>query len=154
MADKITFGIALIGAGLGILNTWRSFYQDRIRLKIIPQWTLFQDGRHTLCIEVINIGYVAVTVSQVGFRLRDRKQVFIFIPMPRPGSELPKRLEPRASFTVLAPFGTDEHESMRGVNAAFAKTACLRIFTGNSDALRGVVTKSRAAGKDRKQKST
>jgi len=151
--NAITLGIAIVGATLGIINTWRSFDRDRIRLKIIPKWAMFRGGTQTLCIDIINLGYIPVTINQVGFRLRERNKVFIFMPMPMPGSELPKRLEPRTSFTVLAPLGTEQHESMRNVTVAFVKTACLRTFTGNSAALRGEIRQRRLAWKKDRKKS-
>jgi hypothetical protein len=139
----LAFGF--LGAVLGIINTWRAFDRDRVRLRVKPVWTVFQGGTHTLSIEVINHSYIPVTVTQVGFTLRDRDKVFIFLPI-QPGDSIPKRLEPRTSLTALAPFGTENAPSMIDVRRAFAKTACGCRFTGTSPALRGVVAQARTAG--------
>jgi len=32
----ITFSLAVLGAVLGIMNTWENFDKDRIKLKVIP----------------------------------------------------------------------------------------------------------------------
>jgi hypothetical protein len=84
-----TFG--LIGTFLGVLNTWRAFERDRIRLVIIPKvylttdsgtlaaerfneqfetdpiWKAFHTQAKDLCIEVVNRGFLPVTIREVGF---------------------------------------------------------------------------------------
>jgi hypothetical protein len=149
MADDnfigVTLGIALLGAVLGIINTWRSFDRDRIRVKVTPTWSIFQDGQWCLSIEIINLGYVPITISQVGYTLRTKKARYIFLPRLQNGGFLPQRMEPRTSFTAIAPFGAENDEAMRDVRRAFAQTACNRTFTGNSPALRAHVKTSRAA---------
>ena len=139
----------LLGTFLGILNTWRAFDRDRVRLRVRPVWYFRNDGVqtiHTLGIEITNLSYVAVTVSQVGFTLRQRDKVFTFIAAIPSGGHLPQRMEPRTSITTVAPLGTDHCPPMRDVRRAFAQTACGCRFTGTSPALRGVVHEARSTG--------
>lgn len=135
--------LGLLGAVLGVVNTWRAFDRDRIRLKITPVWIIVPDRPNTLGIVIINQSYIAVTVSEVGFRLRDRSKRFVYIAKIPGVGHLPQRMEPRTEITAFAPPGTENDEPMRDVRCAYAKTACGRSFTGNSPALREVVATAR-----------
>jgi len=148
--DKLTFITAVfgsvfgvLGATLGIINTWRAFDRDRVRLIVRPLWMLFPNKTHTLCIEVINKGYVPVTVTQVGLTMRDKQKSFIF-DVVQPGDSLPKRLEPRTAVTFVAPSGTENDPRFSEVRAAFARTACECRFIGTSAALRAAISNARA----------
>ena len=107
MADGITLGIALVGATLGILNTWRAFDRDRIRLRVTPRRYLCRatGGGDTWgwCVEVINIGYLPVTLSDVSFALRGDEQFMFGAMRFDQGEQLPIRLEARTS--VIAYLG-------------------------------------------------
>ena len=133
----------LVGMVLGIINSWRAISRDRVKLLIRPVWILFANESHSLGIEIINRSYLPVTVTQVGFTLRNSDKIFIFIPM-RGTCQLPQRMEPRTSFTAIAPFGTENEPTMRDVRYAFAKTACECRFFGTNRALRGVIKKARS----------
>ena len=37
IVDGITLAIAVLGAALGIINTWKSIDKDRLKLKVIPK---------------------------------------------------------------------------------------------------------------------
>lgn len=147
VTEQVTFGIALIGAVLGLLNTWRSFDRDRLRLTISPRWAYFPSAEPRLCFEVINFSYIPVTVTTVGLRLRrpHHGSFFAFIPTVINGERLPHRMEPRASITVLMPPGAHEDKEMREVRDAFVKTACGRTFRGNSPVLKRHVKRLRTA---------
>lgn len=62
----ITLGIALLGAVLGILNTWRSFDRDRVKLRVVPKIAMpigkVQDRRPRLCIEVRDYAWANRTI--------------------------------------------------------------------------------------------
>jgi hypothetical protein len=151
--EKITLITAIaglvfgcIGSVLGIINTWRAFSHDRVRLHVVPRWVIYGSGDRAMCIEVINQSHVPVTVSQVGYKVHDKEKIFVFRPAP-PGDTLPKRLEPRESVTVIAPLGTENSPFMKDVVSAFAETACDHTFIGTSPALKGFVEKARSAAR-------
>ncbi len=142
--DGITLGIALLGAALGILNFWRSYDKDRIKLRVIPQSYIHENGFAGLCVEVVNLSYIAVTLRQLGFKINHADKFIQPIDSGFMGGvKLPHRLEPRASCTIYFPPGAEDAELFRYVTAAYAKTACGRTFTGTSPALGGYVKKAR-----------
>lgn len=76
--DTLTVIIALFGAGTGlaglalsIVNTWRLFDRDRVRLKValFGNIVALPTGQmiHTLSVTVINSSYLPVTVQQIAF---------------------------------------------------------------------------------------
>ena len=136
----ITFAIALLGAILGVMNTWRSFDRDKIRVSVSPRWAFHShpiEGSQTrLCIEVVNLSYLPITITQVAFEHRNRKEIFAFLPVFMDGQTMPRRLEPRASFTVFMMPGVENHEGMAEVKHAFVKTACGLVFNGTNNALK------------------
>ena len=141
----ITFAIAVLGAALGILNTWRAFDRDRIRIRVSPRWAISYCGSETatrLCLEITNLSYIPITINQVGFELRKPKDhILVFIPEFIDGGKMPRRLEPRSSFTVYMPAGTEEKKSFADVKHAFARTACGVVARGTSPALKGQIKK-------------
>lgn len=132
--DYVTFGVALVGAVLGVLNYWRAVARDRVKLKVTPS-EYFNDRVKGLCIEVVNLGWVPVTVTQVSIEVGAEKDWLYFEPV---GERLPKRLEPRESLKVLLPPDQDREPRPRLADArrAFAKTACGLKFTGTSPSFR------------------
>jgi hypothetical protein len=86
-AQWVTFGIALLGAALGILTTWRGLTRDTPRVRVRAYWcgvrhdassnrtieikshrpeSLEEFPGWQLGIEAINIGYVPVHIGEVG----------------------------------------------------------------------------------------
>lgn len=104
----VTLIIAMVGAVLGLVNTWRTFSNDRVRVRVKPAYSLLTDGSEFLSIEVINLSTFAVTVTSFGFTVRGGS-ANLFMPdfrLSTPDS-LPKRVEPRESFAIfLRPGGT------------------------------------------------
>lgn len=138
--DGITLGIALLGAVLGIINLWRAFDRDRIRLKVVPQSYIHTNGFAGLCVEVINLSYVPVTLKQVGFKVKHEERFIQSIEYQMTdAARLSHRLEPRAACTVFYPPGVEDAELFRHVTSAYARTACDRLFSGTSPALGGYV---------------
>ena len=141
----LVFGV--VGAVLGVINTWRAFDRDRVKLKVRPIWFFRNDGVqtiHTLGVEVTNLSTFPVTVSSVGFKLPDEK-LFTFLTSLPAGGYLPQRMEARTSLTAVAPLGTEKNPAIKDVLSAYAQTACGCMFTGDSPALRGVVSEARSA---------
>ena len=129
--EGVTLGIALLGALLGLVNLWRQVSRDRVNLRILPQNYFTSAGLDGLCFDVVNLGFTPVTVVQVGVRLQGKKNFCV------PGCDLPKRLEPRAAFTVYWPPVAAENPCLAGSRRAFVQTACGKTFHGKSPALRG-----------------
>ena len=138
----LAFGF--LGAVLGVINTWRAISRDRVRLKVRPALTIFPHGEPCFSIEVINIGYIAVTVSEVGITVGDDLK-FAILPTDA-GSSLPKRLEARAAITVIARPGVENAPPLKDGRRAYARTACGCHFTGTSPMLRDIIRKVRMAG--------
>jgi hypothetical protein len=154
----LTLGIAVLGAALGVINTWHQLTRNRVRLKVTPRVAFMMGkdfvlttNRHDsllhkmvadrrparMCIEVVNLGCVPVTISDVGFVLKKggTRQI-IAAPEVTKGKTWPTRLEPREAVTAYAAIGADiEPEvAMRGL--AYATTDCDHTRYGSSAAMR------------------
>ncbi|MFX0135624.1 MAG: hypothetical protein ACFFDN_18405 [Candidatus Hodarchaeota archaeon] len=84
---SITLSLAVLGAILGVINTIHSLQRDSIKLKVKPQCVILPQnfGLKHMGVEVINLGFVPVTVSEIGFRLSyfaDKWLVFINLEVP------------------------------------------------------------------------
>ena len=139
--EAVTFGLALLGGVLGVVNTWQSIDKDRVKLIVRPAHAIpvggaeRMYGRMQFCIEVINASGFPVTVQEVGFSRRGttfRDAVMQPPTMDNKGST-PRRLEAREalSFFMEKPGRFDG----KRIKAAYARTACGRTFTGTSPAL-------------------
>ena len=146
----ITFGIALLGAVLGLINTWCSYDRDRVKLKVIPKIAFpvgpIPDKRPRLCIDVVNLSMFPVTVSQLGFLMHGTKdRLDLVIPIIIDGGKFPRRLESRSSFTAYFEPGVENGPRFKKVKIAYAETECGELFRGKSRALRSAVKRSSLA---------
>lgn len=143
----ITLGIALLGAVLGVLNTWRDFERDRLCVSVSPRKAFASGQEPRICFEIVNRGYLPVTISMIGLRLRrPRHQEFFYFPTRTlDGESLPQRMEPRTSITLFMQVGADRDPLMREAQDAFVTTACGRTFRGNSQTLRAHIKMLRSA---------
>ncbi len=143
----ITLSIAVVGAVLGIINTWKSIDRDRLKLKVIPKRAIpvgeLMNPHITLCIEVINLSTFPVTINEIGvlFHKTDERGVIIN-PIIADGEKFPRRLEPRMSFTAYADPTAFLSEPNFKIKCAYAKTDCGNQITGNSPALKGLAKES------------
>lgn len=139
----ITLAIALLGAVLGIINTWVSVDKNRVKLRVVPKIAYrvgIPDPQGRLCIEVMNLSAFPVTVSQVGFLLRGtRDRATIIRPIIHDGGPYPRRLDSRASFTAYSNPNEPEPDLLGQVRCAFAATDCGVVGRGNSPALKKAV---------------
>jgi len=139
-AQTITFAIALLGAVLGVINTWYNLDKLRLKLKVAPKRAIplgAADPRLTFCIEVTNLSSFPVSVEDAGVFYRGTKnRGSIVQPVFAEGGSWPKRLEPRTSFTVYsqAPHSTQGHR----IKCAYARTQCGSTVTGTSPALKQI----------------
>lgn len=137
--DAATLGIALLGAVLGIVNMWRSISRDRPKIKVIPKRAIPVGGFDEsidFCIEAVNLGTVALTISELGLfhQGATHRSPLTITPIIIDGGAWPRRLEPRTSVTVYGRSNTinaREHP----IRCAYAMTDCGLTFEGTSDAL-------------------
>jgi len=163
--ENITLALAIIGAGLGIWNSIVNFRKDRISLRVTPKlydlapgvfsegfisWDRFDptshaqlsvSGRASFCVEVQNVGRIAVTLDEVGFirKRRSRHRFVIIQPILSDGSTLPKRLDPLSSITVYSSVIPEKLRDLHQLKAAYAEAANGKIFTGSSPVLKHLV---------------
>lgn len=143
LVEAITLGIALLGAVLGIINTWYALSKDRVRLKVTPAWAFadFGESKQSISIEVLNLGMIPVTVAEVGFRLAGAGNERLVQPDARltQGGTLPYRLDPRTALTVVFWPTFLAEDKFSEVATAYARTQCGRVINGTSPALRQIV---------------
>ena len=142
--QAITLAIALLGAVLGVINTWIGLDKSRVKLKVAPAHAIpvgGADPRLQFSMTITNLSAFAVTIDDAGvFYTRSTSRGSLIQPMIADGGPWPRRLEPRSSVTLYAhrPGPNDG----RRIRAAYARTACGVTKTGTSPALRQI-----AAGK-------
>ena len=152
----VTLGIALVGAVLGVLNTWDKLSKNRVRLRVVPKLAIFTGGDtwitgdrnselanrllargalRRLCVTIVNLSAFPVTISDVGFgRVENHRRHSLVAPEISPSrKEWPPRLEPRESIVAYGPvddFSLDAEIVSDAV--AYAKTDCGKIAYGKS----------------------
>ena len=135
-----TLSIALLGAMLGVINTWRVLDTYRIKLKVVPGHAIPVGGADPnidFYIAVTNLSTFPVTVNEVGIAYRgtDKRAVFIN-PFVVDGGPWPRRLESRSSISVYG----QKPDLMQGhkMKCAYAKTDCGVTRCGTSPALKQI----------------
>lgn len=133
----VTFGIAIVGATLGVFNAYWMIRRDAIRLRVryvslyIPSADTWTAG-----VAVTNLGSIAVTITEVAIRggaLGNRRIVVQEDFFRRHG--LPLRMEPRTEATIAAEPSFLAEVRRWGATHCSASTAC------------GVVVKARIRGR-------
>lgn len=132
--NGITLAIALLGAVLGILNTWIVIDQRRVRLRVSPAYAL-APGTVGFLIQVTNLSAFPMTVTEVGFTLPSNKRAVITDPMFMDGKGWPRRLEAREPVTTYFDPTTLPKGQMNVLGKAYAHTACGEWAYGTSPAL-------------------
>ncbi|GAB2493100.1 hypothetical protein GCM10027084_02190 [Pseudoxanthomonas sangjuensis] len=152
--EGMTFGVALLGAVLGVINTVWALYRDRVRLRVRAVWLsrVFQiSGTTQLAgqtsefagvlerspdghfgVRVTNLGFVEVTIDSMGLtstgffkrRFGRRLQRSPIISDAMNAVSLPYRLKPRETITVW----TARDEATVGKALAKAK----RVYASTS----------------------
>lgn len=145
MVAGITLGIALLGAVLGIINTWHTIDTRRVKLRVTPKLaTFYPSEEKTLCIEVVNLSAFPVTIGEIGFL--SRWPTFrrpILRPITLNGGDFPRRLDSRSAFTAHTTDLMNDPETLSEIRCAFAKTDCGVLRKGNSGALKSIVRTAR-----------
>ncbi|MDO9360662.1 MAG: hypothetical protein Q7T70_16930 [Polaromonas sp.] len=135
--DQFTLAIAVLGAVLGIINTWQALDKSRVKLRVVPKHAIpigGVDQRLTFCIEITNLSGFAVTIAEAGVFYKGTRSRGVIRPILLDGKSWPRRLEARSSVTVYAqpPFSEDGSR----LRCAFAKTECGVVCKGSSPAFK------------------
>jgi hypothetical protein len=150
--ELLTFGLAAIGAVLGVINTWTGLRKDRVRLKVIPALTrrvqgglisspsnigMLPDAQY-LRIEVINLSGFPVTIDEVGLTRQFWRVNGDRMAVPQPllfdNRPWPRRLEARDALQAYVELG--QLIGRTDFTRAYASTACGRMRFGSSPVLR------------------
>jgi len=132
--DVVTMSVALVGAVLGVMNTWNAMDQRRVRLRVYPKVAVpminGEFGTTMGCIEVINLSAFPVSIQEVGFTLRrnSRKgdRLTIVQPFTNDQQPLARRLESRQSVTAY--FDLDAR--FQRAKSSYVRTDCDEMAYG------------------------
>jgi hypothetical protein len=165
--DVVTFGIAIVGAFLGIINTCSLISRNRLRIRVTPTFQheiepgmIAGDDRITTgmtrriasgapgrwTIEVVNLSIFPVTIVEVGFGRVKRGFVRDFLSNPTisDGRKFPIRLEPREAVRFSTEFGAPFPLAAVRYPFAYAWTACGNKIYGTSPILKDEASRMRA----------
>jgi hypothetical protein len=143
----ITLAIALLGAILGIINTFLSVDRTRVKIRVTPKMSIPvgpADNRKRLAIEILNLSAFPVTISQVGILFRGTKdRGDIVEPIISDGGSFPRRLDSRASFTARTNPEVILENNFADVYCVYAETDCGVLKKGKSPALKQLVSEAK-----------
>jgi hypothetical protein len=149
IAAAITLAIALVGAVLGLINTWQNFDRDRVKLRVSVNlaYLITTQGVSStpqIAIEVINRSQFPLTISQLGLEQSGTKNVLALIsPIMIDGGRLPRRIEPRDAFTAYFSAEATHQVIHSTARRGYAKTASGEIAHSSSRAMRNVLRQLR-----------
>lgn len=139
--ETFTLGIALLGAVLGVVNTWNGINRERVKLRVMPQNALAMGVAAQMfpgiefSIEVVNLSAFPIVVQEVGFLHRGlSSRAAVIQPITLEGTTTPRKLGPREAVSFYMP--RPERRGKHSIESAYVRTACGRIFKGSSPALR------------------
>jgi hypothetical protein len=163
----ITLVIAVFGAVLGVINTWRAMDRDRVKIRVTPKIafvvdvsnsiTVDRNSAHVqrlraaglpekLAVEMVNLSNFPVTMSDAGFGRADQTRQTIFRPELTSGKTWPVRLEPREAVTAFTEIGIELDPAMMTQPIAYAKTDCGTVRYGTSSIFKEYVKSLRTIG--------
>jgi hypothetical protein len=131
--DVVTMGVALLGAVLGVMNTWNAMNQRRVRVRVTPHFALDMSRQPVgVSIELVNLSAFPVTIAEVGFECGAGRMALIQ-PQLLDHRTIPVRLEAREATSVLV---TPRNFAVppAKLGSAYARTACGEMIHGNSQA--------------------
>lgn len=138
--QAITLAIAVLGAVLGVINTWIGLDKSRVKLRVAPAHAIpvgGADPRLRFSLTITNLSAFAVTIDEAGVLYNHSKSRWSLTqPVLADGGAWPRRLEPRSSVTLYSQ-RPDPNNGQR-IKAAYARTTCGVTKTGNSPALRQI----------------
>jgi hypothetical protein len=137
----------VLGAVLGVINTWHQIQTNKVRLKVTPQFVFpvgpLEGSEINFGIDVINQSGFPLTIVDVGLNLSDGRKIPIVASVSCDiPSQLPIRLESRSSYSKMFNIlSLDDH--LAQVVSAYARTGCGVVETGTSGALKQLVRESK-----------
>jgi hypothetical protein len=132
----VTLSVAVLGAVLGIINTWHGLDQSRLKLKLTPKHVIAVgiNDKLEFCIEVTNLSAFPVTICDVGVLYKGTNDRGTMIqPVLLDRGPWPRRLEARSSVTV---YGDRLVPTKYRIKCAYATTECGNTVEGTSPALK------------------
>ena len=122
----ITTVLAVLGAVLGVMNAWRNWVHDSVKIKVLFGGATLTTGGEGMSVTVRNLSRFAVTVDSVSFCFSDRRHYPVAlmdgcIVVP---NTMPVRLEARTSLTIFVPASAVPDEYMTRFTHISADTAC------------------------------
>ena len=158
LIQAITLTIAVLGAVLGVINTFVALDRNRVKLRVIPMAatfnksllvsTIIKNGacKTHILIEVQNLSAFAVTIREVGLLYHKNKKRGKWVRSTVcTGGDLPHRLDPQSSFSVFNCVADMVKSGVHvdDVKCAYAMTDCDVVRRGNSPALKTLVRELR-----------
>lgn len=139
--QAITLAIAVLGAALGLINTWHNLDKSRIKIRVVPKHAIpvgAADPNLTLCIEITNLSSFPISVEEAGvfYKGTKRRGAIISPLFSDGGTAWPRRLEARSSITVYSQ--TPHYSADHRIKCAYARTQCGVVITGTSPALKQI----------------
>ena len=143
IGGAITFALAILGAVLGIINTWKNINKDRVKLKVTPKYVIFNNGAdNQLSIEIINFSVFPLTITEVGVYYHgSTERSAVFEPHIYDGGSFPRKLEQRNSFSAYLPIEILKTKNNHKVKCVYVTTACGESVQGTSPALKEMIKK-------------
>lgn len=138
IVEAITLAIAVLGAVLGLVNTWHAIDKKRVKIRVRPKHAIpvgAADPKITFCIEITNLSDFAITVDEAGvfYRGTDARGAYTQ-PILMDGKSWPRRLEPRSSVTVYGQ--SPQPKPGHSLKCAYAHTECGVTRIGTSPAFK------------------
>jgi len=138
ITGAITLALAVLGAALGVINTWKALDRDKVKLRVVPKHAIpigGADPRLTFCIEITNLSGFPVTIDEAGVFYKGTKhRGAYFPPVLCDGLPWPRRLEARSSVTVYGQ--PPQPHGQHRLKCAYARTACGVTVEGTSGAFK------------------
>ena len=139
LKDTVTLSIAVLGAVLGVINTWHSLDQRRVRLRVVPkiaQMITASNASGTMgCIEIVNLSAFPISISEIGFTIdgdpRKHRRLAILEPITSNRRPLARTLESRHGITGYF----DLNHITPDIQKAYVRTERGEVAYGSSPAL-------------------
>jgi len=150
----ITLALAIIGAVFGLIgtvlslvNTWRLFDRDRVKLRVVPKFAIGVGalaGERFVSISVTNLSAFPVTISEVGFRMNGTTdRIAILAPRISDGGTLPRRMDSRTTCSFQMELHGFNPAQFVMIRCAYVETDCGVSVDADSPALQSLVKQAR-----------
>ena len=142
LKDIITLSLAAVGAVLGVINTWHSLDQRRVRLRVVPKIAQMITANNASgamgCIEIVNLSAFPVSISEIGFTIdgdpRKHRRLAILEPLTSDRQPLARTLESRHGITGYF----DLNHLTPDIQKAYVRTECGEVAYGSSPAMKQI----------------